>query len=515
MSRNTSGLSVPTRRLLYELLEDRRVLSIGAPALSAPVVDAGLDATVNEGSLFAGVGSLSDPDSQSWSASVNYGDGSGLETLSLNADRTFQLSHVYADNGVFPVTVTVTDEGQLPGVDTVQVTVNNVIPNLFVCGKRTVAEGTPLSIQDIGMFTDPGFDNVAGGTVERFTYNINWGDGSNPDSGSATVDVPGSAGKVTRGTFNGTHTYANDGQYSVALTVNDDDNGSSVTRLVTALVTNAPPVITGVSLDKNVIIESESVVLTGAFADPGGNDTHTAVVNWGDGETSNAVVDPVARTFTAPHQYLNHPATTPPQYTIVVTVQDNSNGSDTESLLVTVNPAPPVVNAGDDQTASEGQTVTFSGAFTDQSVQDTHTILWDFGDGSTVSGTLTPTHVFADNGTYTVKLTVTDSDQQSQTDTLTATVTNVKPTLTVPGLQTVAEGAALSVAQIGQFSDPGYTNAHRENDRDVHVLDQLGRRHRAELQATATIDQAGSAGTSDVTVHSTAATPTPTTEHIR
>ena len=35
------------------------------------------------------------------------------------------------------------------------------------------------------MFTDPGFDNVAGGAVKHFTYNINWGDGSNPDSGSA------------------------------------------------------------------------------------------------------------------------------------------------------------------------------------------------------------------------------------------------------------------------------------------------------------------------------------------
>ena len=122
--------------------------------------------------------------------------------------------------------------------------------------------------------------------MKSFTYGINWGDGSNPDTGSATVDVPGSTGKVTRGTFDGTHTYANDGKYTVALTVQDDDNGLSVTRLVTVLVTNVPPVITGVSLDKNVIIESESVVLTGAFTDGGGSDTHTAVVNWGDGETS-------------------------------------------------------------------------------------------------------------------------------------------------------------------------------------------------------------------------------------
>ena len=419
------------RRLRYEFLEDRRLLAIAAQA--SPVVDAGPDATVEEGSVFTGSGSLSDPDSQSWTAIVNYGDGSGNQTLTINADRTFQLSHVYGDNGVFPVTVTVTDEAQALGVDTVQVTVNNVAPRLYVVGKKTVAEGSALSILNIGMITDPGFTNAAGGSAESFTYSINWGDGSNADTGSATVDVPGGAGQLTRGTFDGTHTYANDGKYTAALTVQDDDNGASVSRLVTVVVTNAPPVITSMSLDKNVIIETESVVLSGVFTDGGSSDTHTAVVDWGDGETSNAVVDPVARTFSAQHQYLNNPPTNPPQYTISVTVQDNSGGLVTKTLPITVNPAPPVADAGNDQSANEGQTVTFAGTFTDQSVQDTHTIAWDFGDGTTASGTLTPTHAYADNGTYTAKLTVTDSDQQSSSDTLTVTVANVEPTLTVLG----------------------------------------------------------------------------------
>ena len=39
-------------------------------------------------------------------------------------------------------------------------------------------------------------------------------------------------------------------------------------------------------------------------------------------------------------------------------------------------------------------TVLFSGSFTDPGTADTHTIEWDFGDGSpVVTGTLTPTHV--------------------------------------------------------------------------------------------------------------------------
>ena len=194
-NRSISRRFVPARRLLYELLEDRRVLSLGGPVAAAPVVDAGIDATVNEGSLFTGAGSLTDVDSQSWTASVNYGDGSGSQPLVINADHTFQLSHAFADNGVFPVTVTVTDDAQSLGVDTVQVTVNNVVPNLYVCGKRTVAEGSALSIQDIGMFTDPGFSSAAGGTAESFTYNIDWGDGPSAECGQRDGRCAGQHGQ--------------------------------------------------------------------------------------------------------------------------------------------------------------------------------------------------------------------------------------------------------------------------------------------------------------------------------
>jgi len=50
---------------------------------------------------------FTDAGADTWTATVNYGDGSGAKPLTLNADKTFGLSHVYADNDVYTVTVTV------------------------------------------------------------------------------------------------------------------------------------------------------------------------------------------------------------------------------------------------------------------------------------------------------------------------------------------------------------------------------------------------------------------------
>jgi TolB protein len=93
----------------------------------APVVDAGPDATINEGDAFSSSGSFTDPGSDSWNATVDYGDGSEIQPLTLTGE-TFELSHTYADNCACTVTVTVTDDDGGIGTDTAIVTVNNVAP---------------------------------------------------------------------------------------------------------------------------------------------------------------------------------------------------------------------------------------------------------------------------------------------------------------------------------------------------------------------------------------------------
>ena len=71
-----------------------------------------------------------------------------------------------------------------------------------------------------------------------------------------------------------------------------------------------------------------------------------------------------------------------------------------------VNNAP----VADFSTTIDNKTVNFTDASTDAD-NDTLTYTWDFDDGNT-STSQNPTHPYADNGTYTVKLTVNDSKDE-------------------------------------------------------------------------------------------------------
>ena len=77
------------------------------------------------------------------------------------------------------------------------------------------------------MPSDPGFNNPlntqdpgnGGEMTETFTFDIDWGDGTAPSLGFATVDSAGSVGAPTLASFNGMHTYADNGVYTVTVTV--------------------------------------------------------------------------------------------------------------------------------------------------------------------------------------------------------------------------------------------------------------------------------------------------------
>ena len=83
---------------------------------------------------------------------------------------------------------------------------------------------------------------------------------------------------------------------------------------------------------------------------------------------------------------------------------------DTGTTWVTVNNVAPTVDFSVHQSVDLGNSVSFSGNYSDSGTEDTHVVDWDFGDGSSADGTLTPTHVYGEDGVYPVTLTVRDDD---------------------------------------------------------------------------------------------------------
>lgn len=171
----------------------------------APAVDADGD-TIDEGGTFTGSGSFTDPGADTWTATVDYGDGSGVQPLALSG-KTFQVSRSYPDNGTFTITVTVTDDEGGSGSDGAAVTVVNVAPAVAAGADAGVFSGEAYDLSST--FSDPGVND------DPWTYTVDWGDGTS-DSGSSSDQ----SAAITGG-----HTYLVPGDYTVTVTVTDEDGG--------------------------------------------------------------------------------------------------------------------------------------------------------------------------------------------------------------------------------------------------------------------------------------------------
>ena len=114
------------------------------------------------------------------------------------------------DNGLYEVSLTVTDDDGGTSQTTSQVNVQNVAPELGeVAGTPWLAEGESFSLS--GNISDPG-------TADAFELAVDWGDGV-PETFSYPAGTTG---------FNETHQYDSGGIYTVGLTLADDDLASAV-----------------------------------------------------------------------------------------------------------------------------------------------------------------------------------------------------------------------------------------------------------------------------------------------
>jgi PKD repeat protein len=175
----------------------------------------------------------------------------------------------------------------------------------MITGPTTTTEGT--SVDFSGSFTDPDIAD---------THTISWDFG----------DKSG-----TTGTLNPSHTYSDNGAYTVVLTVEDNDGGSANESLVVTVNNVAPSVDAGPDQTTN---EGDVVSFSGSFTDPGA-DTHTASIDWGDGTSSIGTVNQDTGSVTANHVYSVYGI-----YILSLKVIDDDGGYGVDTAEITVYAGP-------------------------------------------------------------------------------------------------------------------------------------------------------------------------------
>ena len=207
--------------------------------------------------------------------------------------------------------------------------------------------------------------------------------------------------------------------------------------------------------------ELATLVFTATATDP---DVPLQILTFtlGPGAPTGASIDPTTGIFFWTPDEIQGPGVYP--VTVVVTDDGTPPLSDSETFGITVNEVNqhPVVKAGPNQTVEEAQSVQFTGTFTDtdgllNSLAEAM-ILWDFGDGMSATGALTPTHSYGNNGVFTVTLVVTDALGGVSSDSLQITATNVAPNMALLPDLTVKTNQLVSFPVT--FNDPGWLDSH-------------------------------------------------------
>lgn len=360
---------------------------------------AGTNRLVGQSIPFFGWGS-SDPDGTIASYHWDFGDGA-------TAGQAFAV-HAYTAPGPYTVVLTVTDSCgatdslTLPLViSAVDPCAGNVAPTAEIAAPATAPEDAPV-----------GFSAAASSDEDGDIVAFEWTFGDGGTATGATVS----------------HTYANPGNYTIALLVRDDcgatdgDSRSISISAVDPCAGNlAPTADAGPPVNGSIGVP---VTLDGSGSSDATGTIASYWWNFGNGQSSgwqgNAAL---------PMTYASAGV-----YNARLWVRDSCGAIslDDNTTVTIINPDPcagnqsPVANAGADVNGQTGAPIVFNGGGSSDPDGTIASYSWTFGDGGAATGA-SPSHAYAVAGVYTVVLTVTDNCGRTATDSLTATVVNPDP----------------------------------------------------------------------------------------
>jgi gliding motility-associated-like protein len=306
--------------------------------------------------------------------------GDPANSTSTQANPVF----TYPALGTYTVTLTVTN-GSCSHSFTMPVKLTAELAD-FVASKTTACKNEPITFTAI---------NPNPGNIQSFEWSIN---GAPPYAAPGTIQV----------------SFPNNGTYSIGLTITDV-NGCVDTKTINNYITITGPVAAFGAIDTGGC--RNSTVRFNDLSTPAGSITQWKF-DFGDGTD---------QTFTAPpftHQYRDTGL-----FYVMLTVTDNLGCTDTDTIQGLVRITSP-------QAAFMAATTRFCQGgvlqFSDTSKGYITAYNWSFGDGGT-STLKDPTHVYSGaDGSYTVKLVVTDTVgcMDSVTKVNYISVTRPKPAFT-------------------------------------------------------------------------------------
>jgi len=346
---------------------------------------------------------------------------------------------LYADDGEYNVCVTVQDEDSVVD-DCINVSVADLEPVAFFTGPMEGRQGDQLTFDATN--TRPG------GAADQLTQMVwNWGDGSNLQ--------PVALGPNTPNQFVHSHTFSQDGEFTVTLRVIDEDSAAIFQRQVH--IADAEPtadIEIQYPTAERSIPEGQTLLLSAAGSQAGSATDPIATYRWDFGD-GTPVRELASNQPGVSHEWADEGA-----YEVRLTVVDIDGSEATTMSIVEVTNAEPTVELRiAENLVAIGQLIQFAAvsgdipdgpeprvlAVVDDVSGDLPPALvrWEMGDGSMIES---GSHRYAYNtlGPKTIRVTIGDGDGGTTEAELQITVTPAAPDIEVVETQHVREGETLN-----------------------------------------------------------------------